>query len=71
MNQINLAEDRSQWKTLVNTVMNVRFLQNAGNIFSDCTTGGFSKWAELHKLVNIYAFDYDLFKIVLGVCDHM
>jgi hypothetical protein len=45
---IDLAEDRDQMRALVNTMMNVRVLQNAGKFFSSCTIGGFSRRAQLH-----------------------
>jgi hypothetical protein len=50
MDWIDLAEDRDQWRVLVNTVMNLRVPQNAGKFLSSCTTGGFSRRAQLHEL---------------------
>jgi hypothetical protein len=41
MDWIDLAQDREQWRALVNTVMNLRVLQNAGKFLSGCTIGGF------------------------------
>jgi hypothetical protein len=49
MEWIDLAEDRDQWRALVNTVMNFRLPQNAGNLLSGCTVGGFSRRSRLHK----------------------
>jgi hypothetical protein len=37
---------------LVNTVMNFRVPENAGKFLSGCTTGGFSRRAQLHERVN-------------------
>ena len=34
MDWIDLAEDRDRWRALVNTVMNLRFPKNAGNILT-------------------------------------
>jgi hypothetical protein len=48
MDWIDLAQDRDQWRTLVNTVMNLQVPQNVGKFLSGCTTGGFSRRAQLH-----------------------
>jgi hypothetical protein len=48
MDWIDLAQDRVQWKVLVNTVMNLRVPLNAGKFLSSCTIGGFSRRAQLH-----------------------
>jgi hypothetical protein len=50
MDWIDLAEDREQWRALVNTVMNLRVPQNAGNFLNNCTTCGFSRRAQLHEV---------------------
>jgi hypothetical protein len=50
MGWIDLAQDREQWSALVNTVMNLRVPQNAGKFSSSCTTGGFSRRAQLHEV---------------------
>jgi hypothetical protein len=39
MDWIDLAEDRDQWRALVNTVMNLRVHLNAGNFLSGRTIG--------------------------------
>jgi hypothetical protein len=49
MNWLDLVQDRDQWTALVNTVMNLRVLYNAGKFLSSCTIGGFSRWVQLHK----------------------
>jgi hypothetical protein len=41
MDWIDLAQDRGQWRALVNTVMNLRIIQNAGKFLSGCTIGDF------------------------------
>jgi hypothetical protein len=38
---IELVRDRGQWRTVVNTVMNLRFPKFAGKFLSCYTTGGF------------------------------
>jgi hypothetical protein len=43
MDWINLAEDRDQWRALVNKVMNLRAPKNVDNFLSSCIAGGFSR----------------------------
>jgi hypothetical protein len=48
MDWIDLAQNRDQWRALVNTVMNLRVLQNAGKFLSSFTIDSFSRKAQLH-----------------------
>jgi hypothetical protein len=47
MDWIDLAQDRDQWRVLINTVMNLRVPYNAGKFLSSCTIVGFSRRALL------------------------
>jgi hypothetical protein len=46
---IDVAQDREQWRALVNTVLKFRVLQIAGKVFSGCTIGGSSRRAQLRE----------------------
>jgi hypothetical protein len=50
MDWIDVAQDRDQWRALVNTVMNLRVSYNAGKFLSNCTIGGFLRRAQLHEV---------------------
>jgi hypothetical protein len=45
---IILAQDRDQWRVVVNTMMNLRVPYNVGNDLSTCATGDVSRSAQLH-----------------------
>jgi hypothetical protein len=37
MDWIDLAQDKDQWRVLMNTIMNLRIQQKAGEFLSGCT----------------------------------
>jgi len=43
MGWIDLVQDRDRWLALVNTVMNLRVPQNAGNFLTSLEPASFSK----------------------------
>jgi hypothetical protein len=55
MNRTDVARDRGQWRTLVNTVI------NTAKFLSSCTTGSFSRRAQLHGVSgNVWIFLKDV-----------
>jgi hypothetical protein len=50
MEWIDLAQNKDQWTTLVNTVMNFHVPQNIGKFSISRVTSGFSRRAQLHKV---------------------
>jgi hypothetical protein len=61
MDWIDLAQDRDQWRALVSTVMNLRVLQNVRKFLSSCTTGGFSRRAQLHEVMYVLHSNLSVF----------
>jgi hypothetical protein len=50
MDWIDLAQDRDQRRTLMNTVMNLRVPWYVWKLLNSCSTGGFSRSSQLHEV---------------------
>jgi hypothetical protein len=48
MDSIYLAQERDQWRALVNTVTNLRVPKNIVIFLNCCANGGFSRRAQLY-----------------------
>jgi hypothetical protein len=49
MDWIDMAQDRDQWRVLVNTVLKLRVPLNAGEFLSACTIGGFARRGQFRE----------------------
>jgi hypothetical protein len=49
MDWIDVAQNRGQWRAIVNTVMNIRVPLNAEKFLSNCPIGGFSGRTQLRE----------------------
>jgi hypothetical protein len=47
---IDLAQDKEQWRALVNAIMNFRVQYDAEKFLSVCATDGFWSSAQLHRV---------------------
>jgi hypothetical protein len=50
VNWIGLTQDRSRWRALVNSVLNLRVSRNAWKLSSGLTSGGLSSSAQLLRV---------------------
>jgi hypothetical protein len=62
MDWTDVAQDRDQWRALVNTIMKLRVPQNIGKFLSSCTIGGFSQKTQVHE-VSLVSYTFHLLRI--------
>jgi hypothetical protein len=53
MDWVDVAQDWDRWRALLNTVMNLLVLQNAGKFLRDCSIGSFSRRVLLRERVRV------------------
>jgi hypothetical protein len=74
---IDMAQYRDQWRALVNTVLKIRVLQNAGKFLSGYTTGGSSRVSkslyncEYRELLLMTIFPMNFLILYSTACRHI
>jgi hypothetical protein len=66
MDWIDLAQNRDQWRVIMNTVMNLRVQSNFYKFLSSCSTGVFSRMAQFHGVNSlVLTCDCAIYKVTL------